>query len=110
MLNNKQLLILYLISYIPGIKYIDRLVRLLDRADFPAGIEIRKDLDILLKEKLIVTHENFDNDTPKSYTTTLEGITYLNHHFNKKEIIAYIKSMDNPDFMQELVTASFNKS
>ena len=100
MLTKKQLLILFLISSEPGVKGVYSLVKLFDRADFPA--KISENIDILLQNDLIITFENFENGTPKNYKITEKGILLLENNFNDSEIIEYVKKMNKPELILEI--------
>jgi DNA-binding PadR family transcriptional regulator len=99
-MTSKQKLILFLISRDPGIRDIYTMVKIFDRADFPSQID--ENLQPLLDNDLIYVSENFDNGTPNKYAITERGEAYLNENFNDTEIIDYINTMDNPDFLLRL--------
>lgn len=107
MLNKKQILILFLIASEPGIKGIYSLVKLFDKADFPARIS--ENIDKLLQNHLIVVSENFDNGTPKNYKITENGKVFLKHNFNDLEILEYVKEMDEPKLISEITEVYINK-
>lgn len=100
MLSNRQILILFLISSEPGIKGIYSLVKLFDRADFPARIS--ENLNELLLKNLIIISENFDNGTAKNYRTTEKGEIFLKNNFNDLEIIKYVAKMQEPILLLEI--------
>ena len=106
-MTSKQKLILFLISCDPGIRDIYNMVKIYDRADFPA--KMGENLKPLLDNKLIYVTDNFDNGTPNKYGITDNGKAYLNNYFNDIEIIEYIKTLDNPDFLLRLTQLTLTK-
>ncbi|WP_136669323.1 hypothetical protein [Flavobacterium sp. H122] len=106
-LTEKQILILYLIASEPGIKGIYTLVKIFDRADFPANMT--ENLNPLLKENLISISEKFDNGTAKEYKITQEGENFLKLNFDALKTINYIKTMDEPKLILEITQAYINK-
>lgn len=107
MLNKKQILILFLIASEPGVKGIYSLVKLFDKADFPARIS--ENISKLIENNLIVIFENFDNGTPKNYKITENGRFFLKQNFNDLEILEYVKEMDEPKLISEITEAYINK-
>jgi DNA-binding MarR family transcriptional regulator len=101
MLTKKQTLILFLIYSKPGIRGIYTLVKIFNIVDFPANM--KENLDPLIEKNLIIVFENFDNGTPKNYQITEEGEKFLFENFNDVEIIDYIKTMDEPELLIEVV-------
>ena len=106
-MTSKQKLILFLISCEPGIRDIYSMVKINDRADFPS--KMSEDLKPLLDNNLIFVSQNFDNGTPNKYTITDNGKEYLDSNFNDTEIIEYIKTLDNPDFLLRLTQTYIDK-
>ena len=100
MVTKKQLLILFLISSKPGVKDVYSLVKLFDKADFPASIS--ENINELLQNNLIITFEIFENGTSKNYRITEKGILLLEKRFKDSEIIQYIKQMDEPKLILEI--------
>src|SRR5438128_2229057 len=96
-MTTKQKLILFLFSCNPGIRNINSMIKIYNRADFPS--KIGENLKPLLENSLIYVTHNFDNGTPNRYAVTDNGKAYLNNNFNDAEIIEYIKALDNPDFL-----------
>lgn len=99
-MTTKQKLILFLISCDPGIRDIYTMVKIYDRADFPA--KMTENLKPLLDNNLIYVTQNFDNGTAGKYAITEKGQAYLDNNFEGAQIIEYIKTMDNPDFLLKL--------
>ncbi len=85
----KQKLLLLFIYFKPGIKDIYSMVKIYDRADFPA--RITENLGPLLEENLIFVSNIFDNGTPSKYDVTEKGKIYVNEHINIEEIIQLCK-------------------
>ncbi|MDI3322727.1 MarR family winged helix-turn-helix transcriptional regulator [Pinibacter soli] len=94
-MTTKQKLILFLISCDPGIRDIYTMVKVYDKADFPA--KMTENLKPLLDNSLIVVVQDFDNGTPNKYEITVNGKKYLDENFDAHETIKYIKAMDNPE-------------
>lgn len=107
MLTTKQKLILFLISCEPGIKDIYTLVKIFDRADFPAAMT--ENIQPLLDNNLVAVSEHFANGTPNKYEITESGKAYLADGFNDNGIINCIKSMDNPGLLLEITQAYIAK-
>lgn len=108
MLTKKQILILFLISDDPGINGIYSLVKFFDRADFPSNI--RDNVEVLLRNGLVVISERFDNGTEKKYQITKEGKEFLLDNFSISETIQYIETMENPDLVLGITKAYIEKS
>lgn|SRR4030095_7490442 len=106
-MTSKQKLILFLISCDPGIRDIYSMVKIYDRADFPS--KMGENLKPLLDNNLIYISQNFDNGTPNKYAITDNGKEYLDSNFNDTEIIEYIKTLDNPDFLLRLTQTYIDK-
>jgi len=106
-MNNKQKLLLFLISSNPGIKDIYTLVKVFDRADFPS--EISKDLKALVDNNSIFVSETFDNGTPNKYEITNDGKKYLENNFDDSETINYIKTMSNFDLLLNITKLYIEK-
>ena len=100
MVTKKQILILLLILSEPGVKGIYTLVKIFDRADFPSNIS--QNLKSLLENHLIKVEENFDNGTPKNFTITEKGKSFLNNNFVDSEILEFVKQMDDPKLILSL--------
>ncbi|HEX3168321.1 MAG TPA: hypothetical protein VHQ93_18760 [Chitinophagaceae bacterium] len=83
------------------------MVKIYDRADFPSKID--ENLKPLLANNLIYVTHNFDNGTPNKYAVTPNGKAYLDNNFSEAEIIEYIKTMDNPDFLLRLTQSYIDK-
>jgi DNA-binding PadR family transcriptional regulator len=98
---------LFLIASEPGIKSVYDMVRIFDRADFPAMVN--ESLDALLNEKLIVISNYFENGHPMEYEITENGIAYLKHNLDPKELIRCIQRMENPTFLEEITIAYLKK-
>ena len=107
MLNEKQIILLFLISSEPGIKDIYTLVRLFDNADFPS--RIMENLNPLLKKDLITAFRNFDNGTVKDYRITENGKKFLAQNLDMQKILEYIKTLDKPELLLKIVQAYFDK-
>jgi hypothetical protein len=105
-MTTKQKLILFLISCEPGIRDIYTMVKLYDRADFPSNMT--ENLQPLLEGNLICVTENFENGTPNKYGVTEKGISYLSQNATDNEIIEYIKTLNNPDFLLQLTQLNIN--
>lgn len=91
----KQKLILFLISCDPGIRDIYKMLKVFDRADFPANMT--ENLKPLLENNMIFVAQNFNNGTANKYEITETGKKYLEQNFVADEVINYIKTMDNPE-------------
>jgi DNA-binding MarR family transcriptional regulator len=107
MLTKKQLLILFLISSEPGIKEIYTLVKIFDRADFPANM--KENLQPLLKNNLISVSAKFDNGTAKEYKITETGTNILKLDFDSLKIINYVKTLDEPKLLLDITQGYINK-
>jgi len=107
MLTKKQILILFFISSDPGIRGISSLMKLFDRADFPANISLN--LEVLLQNNLITVFESFGNGTAKKYKISENGKNFLIDNFNDSEIIRFVKSMDEPKLILEITKSYINK-
>ena len=107
MLTEKQILILYLIASEPGIKGFYTLVKIFDRADFPANMT--ENLNPLFEKNLITVSEKFDNGTTKEYRITEEGQNILKLNFDAVKIINYIKKMDEPKLVLEITQSYITK-
>ena len=103
----RQKLILFLISSEPGVRDIYNMIKVFDRADFPA--KMTQNLQPLLDRKLIYVAENLFNGTPKKYEITEEGKNFLADNFNSEELIDHINKMDNPEFLLKLTEAYIAK-
>ena len=101
MLTEKQLLILFLIASMPKFRGIYTLVKIFDRVDFPS--KMTENLDSLLNKNLICVAEYFDNGTAKSYQVTEDGESFISHNFNAMKTIDYIKTMDEPKLLLEIM-------
>jgi hypothetical protein len=106
-MTTKQKLILFLISCDPGIRDIYTMIKIYDRADFPS--KMTENLKPLLDDNLIYVTQNFDNGTANKYAITDNGKSYLDINFNDTEIIEYIKTLDNPDFLLRLTQSYIDK-
>ena len=104
-LTLRQKLILLLISNNLDSEF--RLIRLLDTADFPS--ELGENLKVLLDHNLISVSELAYNGTPLKYSTTKKGEESLRINNYHQEIIGYVKSMPNPEFLLKLVQIIINK-
>ena len=100
-MEQKEILILYLINSDPGIRSIYGLIKHFDRAKFPA--EIGKSIDELLERDLVIATKNFDNGTAAEYGITDKGMEYLKKEFKKEEILRYIQTFDKPDILYAYV-------
>jgi hypothetical protein len=98
---------LFLISCDPGIRDIYTMVKIYDRADFPSRMS--ENLKPLLDDNLIYVAQNFDNGTANKYAISDNGKSYLDINFNNGEIIEYIKTLDNPDFLLRLTQTYIDK-
>ena len=107
MLTEKQILILYLIASKPGIKGIYTLVKIFDRADFPANMT--KNLEPLLKKNLITVSEKFDNGTEREYRITDKGKNLLLFDFDAVKTINYIKTLNEPKLLLEITQNYIDK-
>ncbi len=106
-MTTRQKLILFLISCEPGIRDIYKMIRIYDRADFPA--KIGETLKPLLDNDFIFVSQHLDNGTPSHYQITEEGKKYINLTFNETEIISYINTMHKPDHLLEITQMYINK-
>jgi hypothetical protein len=77
------------------------LVKIFDRTQFPSNLT--DDLNSLLKDKLIRIEKNFDNGTPSEYGITKDGVQYLDSNLKINVIIEYIKTMDDPELILNIV-------
>jgi len=93
-MTEKQQLLLYLIAKHPFLREIYQLVKVFDRASFPA--KVSEDLRPLIGEELIEVAELFDNNTPKNYRVTNKGLDYLNETIKVDNLIQYVKTLDDP--------------
>ena len=93
-MSEKQQLLLYLIARYPFLREIYQLVKVFDRASFPAEVSVN--LEPLIKERLIEVGELFDNNTPKNYRTTEKGLEYVNKTIKVDSLIQYVKTLDDP--------------
>ena len=107
MLTKKQKLILFLISSEPGIKSIYSLNKLFDKVNFPA--KISENLYDLIQDNLIIATENFENGTAKEYQITEKGRMILINESIDSEIIDYVKEMDEPKLILEIIDIYINK-
>lgn len=102
----KQKLILFLIgSEFANNSY--KLVKQMDRADFPA--KLGESLQLLLDKGLISVSGLANNGTPLIYAITENGKAYLKKNNIHKEIIEYIKTMQNPSFLLKITEALIEK-
>lgn len=93
-MTEKQHLLLYLIATYPFLREIYQLVKVFDRANFPA--EVSMNLEPLLRQGLIEVDRLFENKTPASYRVTNKGLEYLNEAVRFESLVEYVKTMENP--------------
>ena len=99
-MSKKELLVLLLIDRLPSMNSIYSLTSLLDRYDFPSNIQpVLMDLK---NAELIEYSENRPLTEMQVYKTTASGKKRLKSDFNKKEMLDYINTLHNPDFLYEL--------
>jgi DNA-binding PadR family transcriptional regulator len=105
----KEQLVLFLINCEPGLKGVNTLIRILDRANFPS--EIGKSLQTLVDLKYIKITRYYDNTNrvPTLYASTEKGKDYLKLELNETKLIEYIANMDDPEFLLNLVKAYLKK-
>jgi len=106
--NQKDILILFLINSDPGIKDTHNLTKFFDRVDFPA--KIGETIDRLLAKEFIAVIGLFSNGTPFKYATTDKGKDFINKEFKGDEILKYILTLDNPEFLHELTKLYIDKA
>ena len=86
---------------------IHRLLLTFDRADFPG--EVGKNLKILLDNNLIIPDKLLDNNTPLTYKSTESGALFLKNNFNENQMMSYIKGMEDPSLLLEIVKAIIDR-
>jgi len=106
-MTTRQKLILFLIACDPGIRDIYKMVKIYDRADFPSRMD--ENLDPLLEQGLIYVSKDFDNGTPFVYEITEKGKMYLDQNFNDREVIEYVRNMQNPDLLLQITQTYLNR-
>lgn len=103
----KEKLILFLVSCDPGIRDIYKMTSVFERADFPS--ELGPSLNSLLKADLIYVTKYFDDGAPFVYGVTEKGRDYLIKNFNNLEIINFVKSLQNPQLLLQIVQVYVDK-
>lgn len=83
------------------------MIKIYHRAGFPS--KMGENLKPLLDDNLIYVAQNFDNGTANKYAITDNGKSFLDINFNDAEIIEYIKTLDNPDFLLRLTQTYIDK-
>ena len=106
-MTTRQILILFLIDCDPGIRSIYKMVKIYDGADFPSRMD--EILNPLLEQGLIYVSKDFDNGTPFLYEITEKGKVYLGENFNDREVLEYLKDMQNPDLLLQITQAYIDK-
>ena len=107
-MSKKELLVLFLIDKLPSLNNIYSLTRLYYRADFPANIDqVLKDLK---SSKLIEFAENRTLNKMQVCKSSFKGRKVMKSDFNLVEILDYINTLDNPDFLYEITEKLMNKN
>ncbi|RYY35594.1 MAG: hypothetical protein EOP46_09480 [Sphingobacteriaceae bacterium] len=96
----KELLVLFLIDAEPGIKSIDKLLKIFDNANFPS--KISTSLNYLLENEYIIVSKRHPNNSAIAYKSTKEGKLILIQYFDKTDIVKFINNLDNPHFLLEV--------
>jgi len=107
-MSNKESLILFLIDKHPRLNNIYGLTKIFDRADFPGNVS--ECLNFLMDSELIEINRNNYPEILPVYELTSNGKTYLKSEFNGKNILNFIKTMQNPKFLYELTELILNKN
>lgn len=106
-ISDKQKLILFLLYCDPGIKDIYSMVNVYERADYP--FQLGENLKSLIDLQLLWVSQYMDNGTPALFELTDAGKALVKENVGKEALLAYIKTLQAPDFILGLVQSCFEK-
>ena len=84
---------MFFISCDQVIRDIYTMVKVYNRVDFPS--EIGEALKLMLDSNLIFVAQNFDNGAANKYEIAENDKNYLHENFDLKELVSFIKTMDD---------------